>query len=520
MPNLVTRYFHHNLTERFFDSVLGDAKYYLYIGKILAWDTESSPNTLIDTVSFTDYEIWNNMISAKKVQASDVSYVIPRFNWTSGNVYRYYDNLDDTLFDVESANSASANTFYVYSSLGRVYKCLDNNYGEQSVNEPSTTDINDLEVTSDGYIWKFMYEISGAELLKYGSPYYLPVKDLSVDDASAQWDIQQGAANGSIDVINVTAAGNNYIMVTGTIVAVSNTTITLAANSSPIDDEYDGSAVFITTGAGAGQLKNISSYDGTTKVIDLSDTLFPVPSPGDGYIVSPRVTIAGDGSGATAYANVTSSNTINYINIVTRGADYSWATATVSDGAGSGATTTVRIPPAGGHGSNARKELGGSNITFSIKATGDVSNTWPTENEFRIWGLLTDPLLSATQAPADSAQYDQTIRLNLSSVTSAGAYTLDEVITGSISGTTANVVKFANTNASSTTGVLHIVNSNTAFNPLEIITAGTSGITAFIESIQPGDLKKFSGDILYSQSIQPITRDPTQSEDFHFIITF
>jgi len=47
--------------------------------------------------------------------------------------------------------------------------------------------------------------------------------------------------------------------------------ITLAATASVIDDTYIGSVVFISTGTGAGQIRLITAYDGTTKIATVSD---------------------------------------------------------------------------------------------------------------------------------------------------------------------------------------------------------------------------------------------------------
>ena len=116
MPGLVTRYFHNNVAEQFFESVTesDSTKYYLFISKVLAWANPSVPDTFYNTVNFTDYDVWNNMIAVKKVTAADISYSIPRFNWTTGNVYWYYDCANTTFFDVATETPASANTFYVY----------------------------------------------------------------------------------------------------------------------------------------------------------------------------------------------------------------------------------------------------------------------------------------------------------------------------------------------------------------------------------------------------------------------
>lgn len=67
-----------------------------------------------------------------------------------------------------------------------------------------------------------------------------------------------------------------------------------------------------------------------------------VVSPGSNYSDSPTVTITGDGTGAKASAVVVNGK-INSINVDERGTGYSVAFATITDSAGTGATTRVGL---------------------------------------------------------------------------------------------------------------------------------------------------------------------------------
>jgi parallel beta-helix repeat protein len=57
---------------------------------------------------------------------------------------------------------------------------------------------------------------------------------------------------------------------TGTAQAGAASTITLASDASALDDEYNSLAIEITAGTGAGQIKTISDYVGSTKVATVS----------------------------------------------------------------------------------------------------------------------------------------------------------------------------------------------------------------------------------------------------------
>ena len=103
MPAIVTNKFRIHNAKQFveaFDEITytsGDAitdasgllntQMYLFIGKVTAWADDTAPPTPTDSVSNTVYNHWRDMIAAKKIGATDVSHVAPRYNWTSGTNY-------------------------------------------------------------------------------------------------------------------------------------------------------------------------------------------------------------------------------------------------------------------------------------------------------------------------------------------------------------------------------------------------------------------------------------------------
>jgi hypothetical protein len=118
------------------------------------------------------------------------------------------------------------------------------------------------------------------------------------------------------------------------------------------------------------------------------------------YIVSPKVTITGDGSDALAYAYVdTSGNNptrqISEIVMINHGTGYTTANVTISSNGsfGSNATAEAAISPILGHGANAYMELGskyaGISVTFS---NGNIeSYKYPITGDFRKIMILEDP---------------------------------------------------------------------------------------------------------------------------------
>ena len=84
------------------------------------------------------------------------------------------------------------------------------------------------------------------------------------------------------------------------------------------------------------------------------------------------------------------------------------------------------------------------------------------------------------------------------------------------------MVSFANTNEANTTGILRVsqVNFETAFSNGEVITGLNGGATGTIENINTGDLRKYTGQILYSENRPPVARSVDQIEDFKIVFDF
>src|SRR5210317_1840592 len=104
MAAIVTNKFRIHNAEQFSESFSEAAPniYYLMLGRPQAFGTatrpdsrteneglDSSPLTPVDSVD-TEFYTFDDTLAAKKITSSDVSFVIPRRNWTSGTVYDIY----------------------------------------------------------------------------------------------------------------------------------------------------------------------------------------------------------------------------------------------------------------------------------------------------------------------------------------------------------------------------------------------------------------------------------------------
>ena len=224
MPATSTKRLSYHIADQFKESFseASPSRLYLFVGRTSPFANDSVASTPTDTVQKQDYNIYKQMLAAKKIQETDVTYALVRRNWSNNNLYAEYTNttLNSTLY-----NSA----FYVYTSDRNVYKCLFNNKGANSTVEPTGTSTG-VTSTSDGYQWKYMFTVSTADVGKFVTAEYIPVKVITADDSSGQFAVQDAAVDGAIDVIDVSAGGSGYLTDNGSFQAVTNATSMVSIN--------------------------------------------------------------------------------------------------------------------------------------------------------------------------------------------------------------------------------------------------------------------------------------------------
>ena len=259
------------------------------------------------------------------------------------------------------------------------------------------------------------------------------------------------------------------------------------------------------------------------------------------------IPIRGDGSGGVASVTI-SSGAITAAEVTTAGTGYTFAyirdadiiAATNAGGAGSGSNLNVIIPPKGGHGSNAVKELGGFFVMINkslvgVEGTSDIG----VGNDFRRIGLLRDPTNFGTTTVASATTRRQIYAVKFASV--SGTFTADEEINQASTGAVGKVVEFDSTNL-----ILYYyqtrfpdcgIDSNanlTAFSGANAITGQSSSASAtpdtsnsntvngveFSSGYANPELAYDSGDIIYVEERSPITRASDQTENVKLIIEF
>lgn len=233
---------------------------YATIGRCYPWNTETAPDAANTSLS-NYYEVWSNMIGGKKITGNDMRHCIPRHNWESGISFYQFDD----LIDSRTLTSNTTN-FYVVTDEWNVYKCLSNNNNSVCTVKPTSTLTSSYFEASDGYIWKFMYSISSEERLRFVTQDYIPVKTLTINDGSLQWQVQDNAEIGAIHRIAISNTGSGYIANDAYVIirgdgtsangypvrnTVSNTISSIVMDNIGTGYSYANVTIYSSTGTGA-----------------------------------------------------------------------------------------------------------------------------------------------------------------------------------------------------------------------------------------------------------------------------
>jgi len=173
---------------------------------------------------------------------------------------------------------------------------------------------------------------------------------------------------------------------------------------------------------------NLSIVTGHANVVSVK----MVPSRLTEYVISPTVTVVGDGFGALAYSTVNTNPMVSFplanVIVINSGTGYTWANVAITSNltVGVGATAMAGISPIQGHGSNAYVELGARyvNITMDISNSSIENYVFPAFGSYRRLGILEKPLFNNIYAEISS--FDRAI-LSTNTV-SANGWTHGEVV--------------------------------------------------------------------------------------------
>ena len=463
-------------------------------GSYLATPDENNPPTPIDSFNY-EKEIFDDMISLKRIQSSDVRLVVKRYNWTSGTTYSMYRSNYSADY---KANSAGENAPHLYSGKYyvvndyKVYKCIYNGSSPANPNGTASTVAptgtgTTIFSTADGYKWKFLYSIGTDDVIKFFTTSYIPVPAAwgvgGAGDPTNGVDVKAAAVDGAIDTVVIKNGGTGY----------TDNAVTGYTNV-PIRGDW--------------QKNGGTQALATIKVSSGAVTEVTVTTPGSGY-------------------------TYGYINV----------NATEISGIGAPGTTAVLeviIPPSGGHGYNINKELGTKRVMINSRVQYDENLEFPVDTDFRRIGILRDPEQTGGGL-ATSSTYNSLIAIKFPSATVA-SFNVDEIVTQATTNAKGKVVSW-----DSSTKILKVYQSSyehigtgdqggdlPAFSGGNAITGAvsnsvetpetgysltTSNLT-FTNGYAGSEIKKYTGDIIYVENRRTVSRSIDQIEDVKLVVEF
>ena len=349
MAAIITDQFRIINANNFMDDVTsGNNSYYAFLvlanptiagfGRTDTWNsTTIQPPSPTDSINYNNH-VYDTMLFGRKVFPGDVRRLVRKVLWTKGTSYDMYRHDYSTTNRSLVSNSSrlySAN-YYVMNKDYRVYVCINNGaagistIASASLDEPTFTDLETSAagVSGDSYLWKYMFTVPPADIVKFDSTEYIAVPNEWETTIDA--DVKVVRENGDSDT------NSNQIKV----VSIDESGAGYSFLSSPIEVDILG--------------------DGTgAKVRILTNT--------NGQIISAQVTNGGSGY---SYGRVDLSS-IN-------------ASATTF------ARLTPIIPPSLGHGYNAYKELGTDKVLIYTRFDAS-SYDFASDTQFAQVGLMRNP---------------------------------------------------------------------------------------------------------------------------------
>jgi hypothetical protein len=485
MAAIITNKFRINNAEQFVESFSETAAetYYLFIGRAHAWAS--------------DADVQGNTIT----EGTDASPPTPNDDVTS-EFYNWDDMLGAKLIASTDVSRAIPRRNW---TTGTTYDMYEHNIGSGNTANSGATNLWDstFVVMNSSYAVYKVIENDGATASTV-EPTSTSNSIFSTSDGY-RWKY----------MYSLTSAETLNFMSTDFIHASTDSTVSAAAVDGALD-----TALVVAGG---------SSYSLST-----GSTISAIPIRGDGSSGVASVVIA---SGAVASVSITTAGT-GYTYAYITNADI--IAATNAGGAGSGANINVIIPPKGGHGYDALKELGAFYVMMNkslvgVEGTSDIG----VANDFRRIGLVRNPTNYGTTTVATASTRRQIYAAVFSSV--SGTFTADEEINQATTGAVGKVIEYDATNkllywyqtrfpdvgtdtdgnATAFSGANAITGqtSSAAATPLTSSSTDVNGVSITSGYSTP-ELAADSGDIIYVEERSPITRASDQTENIKLIIEF
>ena len=260
MSAIITSKFRLDTTNKFVES-LAENQFYMALGRPNAWTDDTTPTVPYEN-DYTSHTLWENMFAMKKVDATDIIHSSPRYLWVSGTTYAEYDDQDTNI---------ESKVYFVISTNNNVYMCLKAGTGASSVN-PDVIGVQTSGVHAtgaDGYVWKYMFTVPTADVTKFLTSSFIPVRHITSAPAAGsdtalvnQWSVQSNAVNGAIYNMKISAGGTGYTSIPTLTIAGNGTGATATATltggvitgitMTAVGSGYTHATVTVSTAGGSG----------------------------------------------------------------------------------------------------------------------------------------------------------------------------------------------------------------------------------------------------------------------------
>ena len=494
------------------------------------WNDQSTRKSPVDNINYLNH-VRDTMIFGKKITPDNIRRVVRKINWvkdTTYDMYRHDYSPSNKAPNGQTARLYDSN-FYVINKDFNVYICIDNGSsginttGNASLNEPTLTGLEPFRATGatdDGYLWKYLFTVPPSDIIKFDATEFIPLPN--------NWETSTDS-----NIANVRDNGNSDI-----------------SNN---------------------QIKKIFVEDGGTGYKNAGD---------DGF----EVKIVGDGTGGRAVVEVGTDTKISDVQVSVGGKGYTYGILDLTDiqPTSPNAKLIPIIPPSKGHGSDIYKELGADRVLIYARFD-DSTKDFPIDTKFAQIGIVKNPtsigsteIYNQTQYSSISSLYlktfpsssdvkigdllEQEVKQNGVVIGKAQAYVTsfdvisndssnpiavlkyyrdrslyfnsttgdqqDQTGISTIAGTNGQVYDFSNDlPVTGTDGVStpYTVGINSTFTGITTNPTGTKVVDLGVEfknGLAQSEINNQSGDIIYLDNRQLITRDSRQKEDIKVILEF
>lgn len=426
-------------------SDVGTTKYYVGLSRARPFQAPSD-------VSTRQFQLVTRQELQSVKVVSNSSFVIPTVNWASGSIYNTY-----------SDSKPNQTQFYVTNSSNEVFLVVKQPKNDEtgqpvaSTVEPTATLAGNKATsfkTSDGYFWRFLYELSTLQIVNFRTSAFTPVQtitstlaDLTIDQEERQKRLQDSAVGGEILSLLIDSSGVDYV----------NPTITITGNG----DSASFSAIINSAG----------------------------------QIVDTKVDSSGTGRFFHGYG-------------------YDYAKVTVTDTAGSGAVLKPIFGPVAGTSADPVATLKSKQIMLQTDFINDEEDTILTENDFNQIALIRGPKKFGSDSDFTNSTGNA---LKYFTVSASASQLPEDERFEDAAGTQAKVFFHDNVDnllyyfQNDSTGYGD-------FSTGTITGVETNSISMNVTALNDPDIDAFSGDILYINNVDQIDRASTQTEDIRVII--